>query len=79
MGRLTHEPPVSTIDVMQASTFVHWPENVPHDINAGILDDRQLPPFSITSFQLVSFHNRELAGLVLLWFSDNNIIIFSLY
>lgn len=79
MCRLSHEPPVNNSDVMQGSTFVHWVENVPHDTNASIPEHHQLSHFSITSFQLISFHNGELAGLCLFWFNDSNIIIFSVY
>lgn len=79
MCRLSQEPPVNNSDVMQGSTFVHWVENVPHDTNASIPEHHQLSHFSITSFQLISFHNGELAGLCLFWFNDSNIIIFSVY
>lgn len=74
--RLSHAPPANSGDVMQGSAFVHWAEDVPQDIKdikASILELHQLSHFSVTSFQLISFHNAGLAGCCLFWFNDSKL------
>ena len=61
MYRLSHVSLLNTNDVFQGGTFAHWLENVPHDVEASILQHHQLSHFYVTSSQLFSFQNSEFS------------------
>ena len=45
MYRLSHVSLLNTNDVFQGGTFAHWLENVPHDVEASILQHHHLSHF----------------------------------
>lgn len=61
MYRLSHVSLLNTNDVFQGGTFAHWLENVPHDVEASILQHDHLLHFYMTSSQLISFQNTEFS------------------